>query len=118
MHGKQTFLDATSCGKFCFEITHNARVHVNFSFDFTTTLQSVDSISSEIFAATTKKKDEEIMDATSHGKYYVYYTKNSTFSLPGMTETICEWKTQNPKACNAAWHSSSFSLEIWTWKTK
>lgn len=56
MHGKQTFLDATSGGKFCFEITHNARVHVNFSFDFSTTLQSVDSISSEIFAAAKKIK--------------------------------------------------------------
>lgn len=64
--GKQTFLDATSGVKFCFEITHNARVHVNFSFDFTTTLQSVDSISSEIFAAA--KKDKEIMDATCYWK--------------------------------------------------
>lgn len=52
---KQTFLDVTSGGKFCFEITHNARVHVNFSLDFNTTLQSVDNISSDIFAATKKK---------------------------------------------------------------
>lgn len=51
-------MDATSGGKFCFEITHNARVHVNFSLDFTTTLQSVDRISSEIFAeGKNEKKD-------------------------------------------------------------
>lgn len=59
MHSEQTFLDATSGGKFCFEITHNARVHVNFSLDFTTTLQSVDSISSEIFAAGKKWKKKK-----------------------------------------------------------
>lgn len=79
MHSEQTFLDATSGGKFCFEITHNARVHVNFSLDLTTTLQSVDSISSEIFAAGMKWGGKHDYGRYLLWKQKVYYTKEFNF---------------------------------------
>lgn len=42
------------------------------------------------------------MDTTYYGNKKYINLKNSTFSVPGMTETMSEWKTQNPKACSAA----------------
>lgn len=72
-------MDATSGGKFCFEITHNARVHVNFSLDFTTTLQSVDRISSEIFAEGKNEKKDYGCNLLWGWGGGVYYTRELNF---------------------------------------
>lgn len=45
------------------------------------------------------------MDATYYGGGVGWGSilyKRIKLSIPGMTETMCEWKTQNPKACSAA----------------
>lgn len=55
------FLDTTSGEKFCFEITHNARVHVFLSVDFNTRPQRADKISSAKFATKNLKKKVYIM---------------------------------------------------------
>lgn len=80
MHSKHTFLAITSEEKFCLEMTHNARVHVNFSLDFTTTLQSVDNTSSETFAVEKKQYLEKRNDNTTPFLH-------STF--------VCTWDNRN-----------------------
>lgn len=51
-----TFLATTSEGKFCFEMTHNARVQVFLSADFNTRAQRANKISSAKFAEKDSKK--------------------------------------------------------------
>lgn len=70
-----TFLATTSVGKFCLEITHNARVHVFLSVDFTTREESADNISSAKLAV---GKGREREDYKSH-YLHPYHTLQACF---------------------------------------
>lgn len=51
-----TFLETSSAGKLCLEITHNALVQVFLSVAFDTSKQSADSISAVKTSAKNKQK--------------------------------------------------------------